>query len=139
MKRCPRRCRIHWRVENVVRHLRGRSDHHDLVLEKRAIGIIGMPKFRIEDFVERARFERVGRGKTNHVTAKIARDVIRAGDFHQRTRGKRFVDFLARVRRQIGELAIRHAISSGADFSVDRVRPEIHETDTIVEKLRRWN
>src|SRR6266478_8514233 len=40
------------------------------------------------------------------------------------------------MRRQSGELTIRHAISRSPDFSIDRIGPEIHETDTIVEKLR---
>src|SRR5438874_11225058 len=41
------------------------------------------------------------------------------------------------MRRQSRELTIRHAISRSTDFSVDRIGPEIHETDTIIQKLLR--
>ena len=36
-------------------------------------------------------------------------------------------------------MAIRHAISSSASFSVDRIRKKIHEPDTIIQYLRRRN
>jgi hypothetical protein len=64
-----------------VLHLRRRSDYYDFVLKKRAIPIIGVPKFRVEDLVQRQRFERVERRKTNHVTTKITRNIIPVADF----------------------------------------------------------
>ena len=65
MKRRSRCRRTHRRDKNVVLHLRRRSDYYDFVLEKRAIPVIGVPKFRVEDLVQRQRFERVERRKTN--------------------------------------------------------------------------
>ena len=38
-----------------MQDLRGRPDNHDFVIEKRAIAIVGVPKFRIENLVERPR------------------------------------------------------------------------------------
>ena len=119
-----------------MRDLRGRADHHNLVLKKRAIGIIGMPEFRIEDLIERPRFKGVGRRKPNHMAAQIIGHIVSAADLGQRTGGKGFEDFLARVRRQPGELPICHAISHSPDFSIDRIGPKIHEPDTIILQLR---
>ncbi len=120
-------------------NLRRRSDHYDLVLEKRAVGIVGMPKFWIENFVERAWLECVERRKANHMATKIIRHVAPVTDLGESTRGQRFINFLAWVRRQAGELAICHAISHSADFAVDGIRPEIHEPDAIVQQLRGRN
>ena len=43
------------------------------------------------------------------------------------------------MRRQPGQLPISHAISHGADLSVDGIRPEIHEPYAIILELRRRN
>ena len=43
------------------------------------------------------------------------------------------------MRRQTHELAVRHAINRSASFSVNRVRPEIHEADPVILQLRRRN
>ena len=127
------RCRwAHWRIDKVVQDLRRRADHHDLVLKKGAIGIVGMPKFWIENFVQRTRLEGIERRKANHMATKIIRHVAPVADLRESTRGQRFVNFFARVRWQAGELAICHAKSHSADFSVDGIRPEIREPDTIV-------
>src|SRR5438876_10002950 len=75
MKGWPR-CRwAHWRIDNVMLNLCRWSNHHDLVLKKRAIGIVGVPKFWIENFVQRARLEGIERRKTNHMPTKIIRHV----------------------------------------------------------------
>ena len=95
-----------------------------------------MPEFRIENFVESARLKRVQRSKANHVTMKIRRDVICMADLRQRARRKRFVNLFARVRRQVRELAIRHAIRHSADFPVDRVGPKIYKPNSIIQQLR---
>src|SRR4029453_19306049 len=139
MKRRPR-CRwAHWRIGNVTFNLRRASDHYDLVLEKRAVGIVGMPKFWIENFVERAWLECVERGKANHMATKIIRHIAPVTHLRDSTRGQRFIDFLARMRRQPGELAICHAISHSADFFVDGIWPEVREPDAIIQQLRGWN
>src|SRR5437773_1900420 len=136
MKRRPR-CRwAHWRIDNVMLNLCRRSNPHDLVLKKGAIGIVGMPKFWIENFVQRARLEGIERRKANHMAAKIIRHVAPVTDLRESTRGQRFINFFARVRWQAGELAIRQAISHRADFPVDGIGPEIHETDAIIQQLR---
>src|SRR5206468_12168812 len=96
-----------------------------------------MPKLWIENFVERAGRKRVRRRETNHVTTKITRHIVRVTNFGQSASRKRLINFFAWVGRQIGELPIGHAISHGADFSVDLVSPEIHEPDAIVLQLRR--
>src|SRR5882724_282519 len=125
MKRRPR-CRwAHWCIDNVMLNLRRGSHHYDLVLEKQAVGIVGMPKFRIENFVERAWLESVWRRKANHMATKIIRHVASVTDLRDSTRGQRFIDFLAWMRRQPGELAICHAISHSADFFVDGIWPEV--------------
>src|SRR2546429_6261321 len=98
-----------------------------------------MPKLWIENFVERAGRKRVRRRETNHVTTKITRHIVRVTNFGQSASRKRLINFFAWVGRQIGELPIGHAISHGADFSVDLVSPEIHEPDAIVLQLRRGN
>ena len=139
MKRRARCCWAHWRIDNVMLNLCRRSHHHDLVLKKGAIGIVGMPKLWIENFVERTRLEGIERRKANHMATKIIRHIATLTDLAESTRGQRFINFFARVWWQAGELAIRHAISHSADFSVDRVRPEIHEPDTMVQELRRRN
>src|SRR5205807_8264087 len=126
MKCRAKRRSTHWRIEKVVQHLCRRSHHYDFVLKKSAIGIIGMPEFRIENFVERARLKRVQRSKANHVTTKIRREIIWMADLRQCARRKRFVNLFARVRRQARELAIRHAIRHSADLPVDRVGPKIY-------------
>src|SRR6266568_8956311 len=95
-----------WRIDYVVQYLSRRSHHYYLVLKKRAIGVIRMPEFRIENLIERARFERVRRGETNHVTMKITRHIFSVADFGQSARGKRFISFFAWVRRQTHELAV---------------------------------
>src|SRR4030095_4289425 len=139
MKRRPR-CRwAHWRIDNVMFNLRRGSDHYDLVLEKRAVGIVGMPKFWIENFVERACLECVERCKANHMATKIIRHVALVTHLRDSARGQRFINFLARLRRLAGECAILHAISCSADFSCDWIPPEIHESDAIVQQLRGWN
>ena len=58
-------------------------------------------------------------------------------DFLQSACGKRFINFLARVPRQIRQLAIRHPIIHSPNFFIDRVRPEIHEADPVIVQLRR--
>jgi hypothetical protein len=78
----------HWRIDHVVPHLRRRPDHYDLVFKKRAIGIIRMPELGIEYFIQRARLERVRRGETDHVAAKIIRHLIGVTDFRERARRK---------------------------------------------------
>ena len=98
-----------------------------------------MPEFRIEYLVERARFERVRRGETNHMAAKITRHVTPAPDFRQRARRKRFINFVALVRLETHELAGRQTISRSADLSVDRIRKKIDEADTVILQLRRSN
>src|SRR4029453_3506660 len=139
MKRRPR-CRwAHWRIDNVMFNLRRGSDHYDLVLEKRAVGIVGMPKFWIENFVERGGLECVERCKANHMATKIIRHVALVTHLCDSARGQRFINFLARLQRLAGELAIRHAISCSADFSVDWIPPKIYETDAIIQQLRGWN
>src|SRR5438309_11693326 len=111
----------HRGIDYVVRHLGSRSHQHDLVLKKRAIGVIRMPEFGIENLIERARFERVRRGETDHVTTKITRHIISATDFGQDAGGKRFISLFAWVRRQTRELAVRQAINRSASFSVNRI------------------
>src|SRR5437016_2772661 len=103
----------HRGIDYVVRHLGSRSYQHDLVLKKRAIGVIRMPEFGIENLIQRARFERVRRGETNHMTTKITRHVCVA-HFGQSAGGKRFINLFAWVRRQTRELAVRQAINRSA-------------------------
>ena len=98
-----------------------------------------MPKLWIKNFVQRARRKGVWRRETNLVTTKILRHIIRVTDFGQSASRKRLINFFAWVGWQIGELPIGHAISHGADFSVDWISPEIHEPDAIVLQLRRGN
>ena len=43
------------------------------------------------------------------------------------------------MRRQPGQLPISHMIKYSADFSVDGIRPEIHEPYAIILELRRRN
>src|SRR5439155_19607592 len=136
MKRRARCCWAHWRIDNVMLNLCRRSHHHDLVLKKGAIGIVGMPELWIENFVQRVRLEGIERRKANHMATKIIRHVAPVTHLRDSTRGPRFINFLARVWWQAGELAIRHAISHSADFSVDGIRPEIREPDTMVQQLR---
>ena len=97
-----------------------------------------MPEFGIENLIQRARFERVRRGETNHMTTKITRHVCVA-HFGQSAGGKRFISLFARVRRQTHELAVRQAINRGASFSVNRIGPEIHIADPVIQQLRRRN
>src|SRR4030095_8382089 len=139
MKRRSRCHWAYWRIDKIMQNLRRRSHHYDLVLEKHAVGIVGMPKLWIENFVERAWLECVERRKANHTATKIPRYVALVTDLGQSTLGQRFIDFFAWVRWQAGELAICHAISHSAHFSVDRVGPEIHEADAIIQQLRGWN
>src|SRR5438128_1917427 len=126
-------------IDYVVHHLGGRSHDYDLILKKSAIAVIRMPEFGIENFIKRARSERVRRAETNHVTTKITRHIISSTDFGQSAGGKRFIDLFAWMRRQTHELAVRHAINRSASFSVNRVRPEIHEADPVILQLRRRN
>src|SRR5439155_1389216 len=126
-----------WCIDDIVQYLRRRSYHYDLVLEKGAIGVIRLPQFGIENFIEPVLFERVRRGETNHVAVKIARHIISVADFSQSAGGKRFINLCARMRRQAREFQIRHAITHSANFSVDHIRPEIHESDTVIQELGR--
>ena len=98
-----------------------------------------MPEFWIEHFIEWTRFVCVDRTKANHMAIKILRDVTSITDFRQGPRGKRFINLLAGMRRQPGQLPISHPISNSADFSVDGIRPEIRETYAIILQLRRRN
>src|SRR5262245_38788041 len=127
------------RVGYVMRYLCRWSHHDDLVLEKRAVRVIGMPEFGIENLVERVRFVRVGRTEADHMTGKIRRHIIFAPDFGQRARRKRFINFVAGVRLETRKLAGRQTISRSADLSVDRIRKEIYEADTVILQLRRRN
>src|SRR4030095_12749941 len=111
MKRRPR-CRwAHWRIDNVMFNLCRGSDHYDLVLEKRAVGIVGMPKFWIENFVERAWLECVERCKANHMATKIIRHVALVTHLRDSARGQRFINFLAPLRRLAGGRAVLHAVT----------------------------
>jgi len=47
-----------------------------------------MPELGIEYLIQRARLERVRRGETHHVTAKIVRHVIGVTDFRESARSK---------------------------------------------------
>ena len=98
-----------------------------------------MPKFRIKNFVERARWECVRLSEANHVPSEIARHIIPVADFLQAARGKRFINFLARLRRQIRQLPVCHSIIHSPNFLVERVVPEIHEADPVILQLRRRN
>ena len=92
-------CRwIHRRISKVVLHLRGRADNDDFVLEECTVGIIGVPKFRIENFVERSRLERFELRETNHMTAKIPRHGIGPPDFGEGACGKGLEDLFAWIR-----------------------------------------
>ena len=129
----------HWRIDDVVQYLRRRPDDYDLVLEKRAIAVIRMPEFGIENLVERARLERVRRGETNHVAVKITRHVIRVTDLRRervRKEIRKFLRPVPAVNRPVGD---QSPIRRSASFSVDCIRPKIHEPDPIVLQLRRWN
>src|SRR4249919_2370403 len=138
--KCRSQCsRAHRCIDHVMQYLCGRPHHYDLVFEKRAISVIGMPEFWIEHFVERTRFVCVDRTKANHVAIKTLRDVTRTADFRESPPGKRFVNLLARMRRQPGQLPISHMIKYIANFSVDGVSPEIHEPYAIILELRRRN
>src|SRR5437870_3023805 len=128
-----------WCIDDIVQYLRRRSYHYDFVLEKGSIGVIRLPQFGIENFIEPVLFECVRRGETNHVAVKIARHIISVADFSQSAGGKRFINFCARMRRQAREFQIRHAITHSANSSVDHIRPEIHESDTVIQELRRRN
>src|SRR4030095_14307107 len=133
-RRAP--CRwAHRRIDNVVLYLSRRPNNHNFVLKKRAVGIVGMPKFGIKDFVERAWFESIERCKPNDMTAKILRDIISVADLGQGARRQRFVDFLTGVWWQTGKLSISHPIILSADFSVNGIRPEIHETHAVIQQL----
>src|SRR6266496_2514754 len=132
MKPRAQRGRAHRCIDHVVQYLCGRPHHYHFVFEKRAIRVIGMPKFWIEHFVEWTRCVCVDRTKTNHMAIKILRDVTSMTDFRQGPRGKRFINLLARMRRQPGQLPISHMIKYSADFSVDGIRPEIRETYAII-------
>ena len=60
------RTRCHWAhgcIDKVVQHLCRRSHHYDLVLKKRPTRVIRVPKFWIENLIERAGFERARRGE----------------------------------------------------------------------------
>src|SRR5438874_1656363 len=98
-----------------------------------------MPEFWIEHFVEWTRFVCVDRTKANHMAIRILRDLTSTTDFRQGPPGKRFVNLLAWMRRQPGQLPISHMIKYSSDFSVDRIRPEIHESYAIILELRRRN
>ena len=87
------RVRAHRGINDVVQHLRGGRDHYDLVLEKRAIAVIRMPKFWIKDFVERARLECIRCGEPNHATVKITRHVTRMTGLLESARGQGLVNF----------------------------------------------
>jgi len=88
MKGRPGCIGAHWRIDHVVPHLRRRPDHYNLVFKKCAIGIIRMPELGIEYFIQRVRLERVWRGETHHVAAKIVRHVIGVTDFRESARRK---------------------------------------------------
>src|SRR5882724_1259928 len=132
MKSRPQCGWAHWSIHHVVQYLCGRAHDDDFVFEKCAISVIGMPKFWIEHFVERTRFVCVDRTKANHMAIKILRDVTSMADFRQATPGKRFVNLLARMRRQPGQLPIGHMIKYSADLAVQRIGPEIGETYAII-------
>jgi len=87
------RVRAHRGIDDVVQHLRGGRDHYNLVLEKRAVAVIRMPKFWIKDFVERARLECIRRGEPNHVAVEIAWHVIRMTGLLESARGQGLVNF----------------------------------------------
>src|SRR5207248_11626901 len=89
----------HRGIDYVVRHLGSRSHQHDLVLKKRAIGVIRMPEFGIENLIERARFERVRRGETNKMTTKITRHVC-VTHIGQSADGDRTIRMLSRRQKQ---------------------------------------
>lgn len=86
MKGRPECIGAHWRIDYVVPHLRRRPDQYDLVFKKRAISIIRMPELGIEYLVQWERRERVRRGETHHVAAKIVRHIIGVTDFRESTR-----------------------------------------------------
>src|SRR5262245_37983437 len=123
------------RVGYVMRYLRRWSHHDDLVLEKRAVGVIGMPEFGIENFVEWTRFVRVDCTEADHMTGNRTRNIIFVLDFGLRARRKRFINFVAWVRLETYELAGRQTISCSADLSVDRIRKKIYEADTVILQL----
>ena len=74
--------------KNIVRHLRRRSDNDNHVLEENAVGIIRVPEFRIENFVERPRRKRVGRAEADRMRLQIARDVLTASELFHRPSGE---------------------------------------------------
>src|SRR5215831_8399857 len=127
----------HWCVHEIMFDLGSRSDHDDFVLKKCAIGIVGLPKFWIENFIERMRSERIRSGKANHMALQAARDVFAVADLAQSARGERLIDFLTRFGWQPGQLSICNAIVCSADLSVDWISPEIHEADAIIQEWRR--
>src|SRR4029450_12837686 len=110
----------------VSRYLRRWCHHDELVIEKRAVGVIGVPQFGIENFVEWTWFVRVGRTEADHMTGKIKRHIIFVPAFGERARRTRFINFVAWVRLEPYELAGRQTISRSADLSVDRIRKKIY-------------
>src|SRR5438067_4212297 len=78
-----RRVRAHRRGDKIVRHLRRCADDYDFVFEEGAIGIIGVPKFWIEYFVEREWRIRLVGAETKLMRQKILGDIGGVPDFRQ--------------------------------------------------------
>ena len=70
--------------------LRGRPNNRDLVLEKRAVCVIGVPKLLVEDFPEWMRRVSVDVAEAHEMRVQIARHVRGVTNFFESMRAQRW-------------------------------------------------
>ena len=139
MENRARSVRLHRRRLEILEDLGRGADDNYLVLEESAFAVIGAPKLRIENFVERPRRIGILLGKAKGMRSPVANDVARVAQLHQSASRKRFKNLLAGKGLETGHVPLGAREVDGADQSIHRVRPEIDEPNPIVLKLRRRN
>ncbi len=124
-------------IDHVVQNL-GRCAHdHDLVLKESAVLVVGVPKFCVENLVERPRQIGVVGAETEEVGHVIARDVSSVADLGQAPGRHRIENLRARVRREAGQLSVGQGVGNGAGPEIERVGEKVDVTDPRILHLGR--
>src|SRR5437868_3814844 len=88
---------IDWSRNEIVLDLRRRTNDYDLVFEKRAVVIIGVPEFIVKNLPERFRLVGVRRAKPDKMGLQVAWQVLRPTQFFEGASTERNILLLGRA------------------------------------------
>ena len=98
-----------------------------------------MPKFRVENLIERPRKIGIVRAEPEEMVALIPDNVRIPTELDQSSSWQRGITFLAWMRRESGELTVGSKETRSPQFPIDWIIEIIDEADAIIVFGRGWN